>query len=202
MRQYIEFIILPYVNSVRNSLNDNTVAGLVIMDNFKGQMSVIISKLLEDNHLHVCLLPPNTTDLLQPKDLSVNKPAKSFLKNEFSEWYSNEILQQLRAHHHASLNQIELDPIELCLSVMKELGAQWLVKMVQYIEDNLPFVVNGFVKAGISLDNNTVDLSSEASSTNSDETYSEVSSDSEDSKGSSSECSRNKEQILDMFLGK
>ena len=194
MRQYIEFIILPYVNSVRNSLNDNTVAGLVIMDNFKGQMSVIISKLLEDNHLHVCLLPPNTTDLLQPKDLSVNKPAKSFLKNEFSEWYSNEILQQLRAHCHASLN--------LGLPVMKELGAQWLVKMVQYIEDNLPFVVNGFVKAGISLDNNTVDLSSEASSTNSDETYSEVSSDSEDSKGSSSECSRNKEQILDMFLGK
>ena len=58
MRQYIEFIILPYVNSVRNSLNDNTVAGLVIMDNFKGLVTASISKLLEDNHLHVCLLLP------------------------------------------------------------------------------------------------------------------------------------------------
>jgi len=53
------------------------------------------------------------------------------LKNEFSEWHSNEILQQLKAHRHASLNKIELDPIELGLPVMKEFGAQWLVKMVQ-----------------------------------------------------------------------
>ena len=77
---------------------------------------------------------------------------------------------------------------------MKELGAQWLVKMVQYIEDNPQFVVNGFVKAGISmeLDNHTV--SSEASSTSSDETYSEESSDSEDSKGSTSECSSESEE--------
>ena len=31
-----------------------------------------------------CLLPANTTDLLQPMDLSVNKPAKSFIKDQFS----------------------------------------------------------------------------------------------------------------------
>ena len=110
MCQYIEFIILPYVNSVRNSLNDNTIAGLVIIDNFKGQVTASISKLLEDIHLHVCLLPPNTINLLQPMDLWVNKPAKSFLKNEFPEQHSYEILQQLKAHHHASLNKIELYP--------------------------------------------------------------------------------------------
>jgi len=152
---------------VRNYLSDDTVAGLVIMDNFKGQVTATIS----NNHLHVCLLPPNTTDLLQPMDLSVNKPAKSFLKNEFSEWYADEILQQLRAHRHASLNQIELDPIDLGLPALKELGARWLVKMVEYIEDNPQFVVNGFVKAGISkaLDNHSADLSSEGSSTSSDE---------------------------------
>jgi len=89
---YIELIVLPYVNSVRHSLYDDTIAGLIIMDNFKGQATANISKLVEDNNLHVCLLPPNTTDLLQPMDLAVNKPAKSFLKNEFSEWYSKQIL--------------------------------------------------------------------------------------------------------------
>ena len=50
-------------------------------------------------------------------------------------------------------------------------------------------MVNGFVKAGKSkaLDNHTADLSSEASSTSSDGTYSEESKDSEDSKESTSE---------------
>jgi len=83
MHQFIEFTILPDVNSVRNSLFNKTDAGLIIMDNFKGQVMATISKLLEDNYLHVCLLPTNTTDLLQPMDLSVNKSAKSFCKMDF-----------------------------------------------------------------------------------------------------------------------
>jgi len=63
---------------------------------------------------------------------------------------------------------------------LKELGAQWLVKMVQYIEDNPQFVVNGFIKAGISraLDNGTADLSSDESSASNSEG-------SNDSKGNS-----------------
>ena len=50
--------------------------GLIIMDNFKGQLTEKVNDLLEENHLHVCLLPLNTTDLLQPMDISVNKASK------------------------------------------------------------------------------------------------------------------------------
>ena len=82
MHQYIEFVILPNVNSVRSSLFDDATTGLIIMDNFKGQITANISELLEDNDLH---LPPNTMNLLQPMDLTVNKPAKSFLKKKFSQ---------------------------------------------------------------------------------------------------------------------
>ena len=49
---------------------------MVVMDNFKGQV------------IHVCLLPPNTADLLQPMDICVNKPAKAFLQKQFEGWYS------------------------------------------------------------------------------------------------------------------
>ena len=48
-----------------------------------------VRKLLEDNNIHVCLLPHNTTNKMQLMDLAVNKPAK------FLEWYSNENWQQL-----------------------------------------------------------------------------------------------------------
>ena len=67
--------------------NDQTPA-LIIMDNFVGQIAKKVNGLLEENHLHVCLLPPNTTDLLQPMDISINKPIKSFLKDKFAHWYA------------------------------------------------------------------------------------------------------------------
>jgi len=45
---YIQTIILPYLNSNRESSDD---AAVVIMDNFKGQKVIpAVSKLLEDNY--------------------------------------------------------------------------------------------------------------------------------------------------------
>ena len=42
-----------------------------------------------------------------------------------------------------------LEPVDLCLLAMKELGAKWLVETVQHIADNPSFIMNGFIKAGI-----------------------------------------------------
>ena len=33
---------------------------------------------------------------------------------------------------------------------MRELNARWLVEMAEYISDNPQFIVNGFIRAGIS----------------------------------------------------
>ena len=45
----------------------------------------------------------------------------------------------------------EVEPIDLGLPILKELGdAGWLIEMGTYISQNPQFIVNGFVKAGIS----------------------------------------------------
>ena len=80
--QYIENIIVPYIDSARQAFQDDTPA-LMIMDNFKGQITSSVTSLLEENSIHICLLPPNTTDRLQPMDISVNKPAKDFQRRQF-----------------------------------------------------------------------------------------------------------------------
>ncbi len=80
MIQYVEEIIIPYIEATRENIVEKEAPALVIMDNFKGQVTPKMNSLLEANDIHVCLLPPNTTDLLQPMDLSVNKPAKEFLR--------------------------------------------------------------------------------------------------------------------------
>ena len=66
------------------------------MDNFKGQiLTDSVNSLLEANNIRVALLPANATDLLQPMDIALNKPAKDFLKRRFEQWYSDEVTKQL-----------------------------------------------------------------------------------------------------------
>ena len=81
MLQYVEQIVVPYVEQVQARIGNEKA--LVVMDNFKGQITESINSLLDMHDIHVCLLPPNTTDRLQPMDIAVNKPAKDYLKAQF-----------------------------------------------------------------------------------------------------------------------
>ena len=113
MLEYIDNIIVPYISANRES---DDQSALVIMDNFKGQITPSIVSLLEENNIQFCLIPPNTTDRLQPLDISVNKPAKHFLKQKFQEWYSDQIFQQF---DDASITEdVALEPIDLFLPVL------------------------------------------------------------------------------------
>ena len=148
MLDYIEKIIVPYVAAVRGQLEDTEAAALVIMDNFKGQITTEINRLLEQNRIHVCLLPPNTTDLLQPLDVSVNKPAKDFLRQKFQEWYSEKLIEQV-GDSEDDLDNVEINPVNLSMPVLKQVGAQWLVDMAEYLSNNPQIITNGFIKTGI-----------------------------------------------------
>ena len=50
---------------------------------------------LLESHIHIVLLPLNCTDVLQPMDIAVNRPAKAFLKQQFEEWYTGQVIDQL-----------------------------------------------------------------------------------------------------------
>lgn len=65
------YIIVPYVAKMQKESGDNRAA-LVIMGNFKGQVTVQVNDHLEGKNILVELLPANTTDLFQPTNISVN----------------------------------------------------------------------------------------------------------------------------------
>ena len=52
-----------------------------------------------------------------------------------------------------------LEPLDLSLPNMKELGAKWLTGMAEYLAANPQFVVNGFIRSGVThaLDHNIVE---------------------------------------------
>ena len=119
--QYIHNIIFAYVELVREQIQDDNASALVIMDNFKGQVTDGIYTLLEENNIFVALLPPNTTDLLQHLDIAVNKPAKNYLWQQFQDWYSKKISEQLEGHDMAN---VMLEPVDLSLSPYERIGCQ------------------------------------------------------------------------------
>ena len=103
--------------------------------------------MLEENNIFVALLPPNTTDLLQPLDITVNKSAENYLWQQFQDWYSKKISEQLEGQDMAN---VMLEPVDLSLPIMIELGAKWLTDVGEYLASNPQFIVNGFFHSGIS----------------------------------------------------
>ena len=78
---------------------------------------------------------------MQPLDVSVNKSDEAFLRQQFQEWYAQEICRQM--------NGEEIGPVDLKLSVMKPLGVQWMIKLFDYLKLNLDIIQNGFKGVGI-----------------------------------------------------
>ena len=81
-------------------------------------------------------------------DISVNKPAKDHLRRHFSQWYLKQVLAQLE-EEVSDLDELEIEPIDLSMTTMKELSAKWLVNTATHISENPHIIVNGFVHSGI-----------------------------------------------------
>ena len=142
MVDYIKQVIVPYVTKTRMDLKlASDHPALVLFDVFKAHLIDDVRKRLEDNNILYVVIPANCTDRLQPLDLSVNKPAKDFMKSKFQEWYGNIVCSQLE-------KGIE-ETVDLRLSVMKPLTAQWTIDMFTYLESHPDIIINGFKKSGI-----------------------------------------------------
>ena len=68
---------------------------LLIYVVFAGQMTEKLKALVEENHYVVVYVPKDMADQFQALDLTVNGPAKAFLKEKFETWYANQITEQL-----------------------------------------------------------------------------------------------------------
>jgi hypothetical protein len=139
---YVNKVIIPYVTETRTRLKLNADhPALVLFDVFKGQCTEEVLQLLLGNNILYILVPANTTDKLQPLDLSVNKPAKDYMRQKFQDWYGTIICKQLE-------DNIE-EVVDLRLSVMKPLCAHWCIDLFHYLVSKPDIMVNGFKAAGI-----------------------------------------------------
>ena len=138
MQDYIDEIILPYISMKRKEMKllSNHPA-LLLFDNFKAQCTEALLTHIDAHNVYVVLIPANCTDRLQPLDISVNKPAKDFLRKQFQEWYSTKIYRQFQGVDPK-------EPVDLRLTIMKPLGAKWMISLHKHFKSNPTIIQNGF----------------------------------------------------------
>ena len=80
----------------------------------------------------------------QPMDLCINKPFKDHMKASFQTWYAQQVCLQLQQKqlHKA---------VDLRLSVVKPLSANWIMAAFAHVQSNTELVKNGFREAGITV---------------------------------------------------
>ena len=118
--RFITKIILPYICATRKDLGlAEEHMAVVIFDSFKGHQGEEMKLLLLRNNILSVVVPSNCTDLLQPLDLSVNKPLKDHLRRSFQSWYSQQVSKQM--NEGKKPDEITVDTR---LPVMKPLGAR------------------------------------------------------------------------------
>ena len=101
---------------------------------------------LDDNNISYVVVPANLTNLFQPLDLTVNKAAKVFMRNQYSEFYRSEVEKQLSntvSPHDVNVNRN--------LATLKPIHAAWIVQMYDNFktEKGKSIILNGFRKSGI-----------------------------------------------------
>ena len=89
-------------------------------------------------------VPANTTDRLQPLDVSINKPAKDLLRDKFRTWYAEQVEKQIRAGLEASAVTVNMT-----VAVVKEIEAKWLVSLYDRFQREQSIIINGFKQVGI-----------------------------------------------------
>ena len=151
MKDYVHKVILPYIaNKTKELKLSLDHPALLIFDNFKAQCTSDLLQTLDKNNINVVLIPPNCTDRLQPLDISVNKAAKEYLRQQFQSWYAQEVCAQLKGEKEKAPVDLRLS---IRLSIVKPLGARWIIDMHGYFKSKPDIVCNGFkdIKAKLDL---------------------------------------------------
>jgi len=75
---------VPYIEKTKKEMKLPTdQQAICILDNFTAQCTTDVIDLFKSRGIDTMYVPANCTGELQPMDISVNKPVKTFLKDEF-----------------------------------------------------------------------------------------------------------------------
>ena len=122
MKQYIRKIIVPYAERKVEEFRLHSDAKiLLVLDVWAVHKSEEFRMFLRMNYprIHLVFVPPNCTSKLQVADVALQRPFKSFIKNQFDDWAAKTIQSQIKEKKPIGLHE------ELGMSTLKPMVLQW-----------------------------------------------------------------------------
>ena len=105
----LDEIIFPYVKSECERLKlESSQPASLILDVFSGQVTTLVTDKLAENHMKYVKVPGNMTNLFQPLGLTINRSAKGLIKENFTKWYSLEVVKQLDSGKNTEEIEVKL----------------------------------------------------------------------------------------------
>jgi len=143
--EFFDEVIFPYLEEIKKQKGlPKEQRSLVIMDTFKGQDNDIIKKFCSKNNCEIVIVPHNLTNKFQPLDLTVNKLAKSFIQNQYNDWFSTQVAHQLKEGKNPADIKVSSK-----LSDLKPLHAGWIKSLYDHMQEESESICNGFKDAGV-----------------------------------------------------
>jgi hypothetical protein len=98
---------------------------LLIYDNFSAHVTDKVKKFMKETYplIDIILLPPNTTPILQPLDVGINKPFKTFIRNQYIDWLT-------KNYQNNSILEVEINE-------RKKLLVDWILNSWNKITDRM-----------------------------------------------------------------
>ena len=145
--ELFEKVIFPYLKQAKASLKyPKEKMSLIIMDTFKGEDNDVILDLCEKHMCQVVIVPHSLSNKFQPLDIAINKPVKSFISDNYNEWFSKQVSQQLEKGMQPADVKLSLGLTEL-----KAMHAKWILELYNHLCHQNEIMLNGFKAASITV---------------------------------------------------
>ena len=138
-------VLKPYVDKKRaeQGYGQETYA-LIIFDFHKSNLHKELYEYMEKENWCFKLVPERCTDFCQPMDLSVNGAFKRYLRQEWTNWYGQQFMMQLKSGR--KVNEVNIDTT---LTYLKPIHAQWVIKAFTQMKQNKKLMMRGWELMGL-----------------------------------------------------
>ncbi len=148
--EYLKHIVISYIENIRKDKDiiaesefyEHKLGALLVMDHHWSHLCPEVEAALHNKNIDIRMIPKKATDLFSVLDVSINRPFKSYLKNEFTDLITRDITAQLKDGIHPE--NIKLD---LRASRIKPNCGEMIVSAYHKLQKKAEsMILNGFKK--------------------------------------------------------